>query len=262
MPESDDDLSFDLLSDFTDYDHALYRVLLDRGVDYIAQISAIRDLLHRHKQAHESLHDEMTKITEFIKKTGSTRAIDEYGEHFFAQVYQDAAHSMAAVGMLAPLIESMFGQSFAGIRQLFETSTIAINSSHPRWGQPSKKKWDCRLFWDGKTWTKNKGLAKGILQLAETVGLSAHMPNDLEPVLQALFEYRNKMFHCGFEWPTVERKRFEEKRANWPSEWFSKATLGKEPWIFYLTEAFTEHCLDIIDGVLSGIGGFARMRSS
>jgi hypothetical protein len=256
MAESDGDL----LSDFTDYDHALYRVL-DGGVDYIAQISAIRDLLHRHKQDHESLHDEMTQITEFIKKTGSTRAIDEYGEHFFAQVYQDAAHSMAAVGMLAPLIESMFDQSFAGIRQLFETSTMAINSSHSRWGQRSKKKWDCRLFWDGKTW-KNKGLAKGILQLAETVGLSADMPYDLEPVLQAFFEYRNKMFHCGFEWPTVERKRFEEKRANWPSEWFSKATRGEEPWIFYLTEAFTEHCLDIIDDVLSGIGAFARMRSS
>jgi hypothetical protein len=249
----------DLLSDFTDYDYALYRVL-DGGIDYIAQISAVRDLLHRQKQA-DVLQAEMTKITDFIKKTGSTRAIDEYGEHFHAQVYQDAAHSMAAVGMLAPLIESMFDQSFAGIRQLFEKSRVAINSSHPRWGQQStRKKWDCHLFLDGKKWTK--GLAKGILELADTVGLSAHMPNDLEPVLQALFEYRNKMFHCGFEWPPVERKRFEEKRANWPSDWFSKAARGEEPWIFYLSEAFTEHCLDIIDSVLSGIGAFARIRSS
>jgi hypothetical protein len=90
------------------------------------------------------------------------------------------------------------------------------------------------------------------------------MPNDPEPVLQALFEYRNKMFHCGFEWPPVERKRFAEKRDRdkWPSDWFSMATSGEEPWIFYLTEAFSEHCLDIIYSVLSGIGAFARIRSS
>jgi|SRR5882762_10081162 len=76
----------DLLSDFTDYDYALHRVL-DGGVDYIAQISAVRDLLHRQKQADESLQDEMTRITEFIKKTTgiiNDRAVDEWGEHFHA----------------------------------------------------------------------------------------------------------------------------------------------------------------------------------
>lgn len=254
----------DLLSDCTDYDYALYRVL-DGGVDYFAQISAVRDLLHRQQKADVSLWDEMTKIEAFIKNaTGNTvdRAIDEWGEHFNASVYQDAAHSMAAVGMLAPLIESMFDQSFAGIRKLFETSRVAINSSHPRWGQQStKKKWDYHFSLDG-TKLKKGGLAKGILELVDTVGLSAHMPNDLKPVLQALFEYRNKMFHCGFEWPPVERKRFEEKRADWPSDWFSKSTSGDEPWIFYLSEAFTEHCLEIIHSVLSGIGAFARIRGS
>jgi hypothetical protein len=143
----------DLLSDFTDYDYALYCVL-DGGVNYIAQISAARDLLHRQKQADESLQGEMTKITEFIKKTGSTRAIDEYGEHFYAQVYQDAAHSMAAVGMLAPLMESMFDQSFAGIRLLCETGRVAISSSHPRWGQQSRKKWDCHFFGMARSGTR------------------------------------------------------------------------------------------------------------
>ncbi len=252
----------DLLSDFTDYDYALYRVL-DGGVDYIAQIAAVRDLLHRQKEADQLLQDEMTKISEFVKKTtgiiNEMRAIDEWGEHFHASVYQGAAHSMAAVGMLAPLIELMFGQSFAGIRRLFEKSRVAISSSHPRWGQQSTKKWDCHFFWDGKKW--NKGLAKGILELAEAVGLSAHMPNDLEPALQAIFEYRNKMFHCGFEWPPVERERFEQKRANWPSDWFSMATSGEEPWIYYLTDTFIEHCLDIIHSVLSGIGAFARIQT-
>jgi hypothetical protein len=35
----------DLLSDFTDYDYALYGVL-DGGVDYIGQISAVRSLAY------------------------------------------------------------------------------------------------------------------------------------------------------------------------------------------------------------------------
>jgi hypothetical protein len=88
------------------------------------------------------------------------------------------------------------------------------------------------------------------------------MPSNLEPVLQALFEYRNKMFHRGFEWPSVEREQFERKRASWPSDWFSMAVSGQEPWIFYLTEAFIEHCLDIIHSVLVGIGAFARIQRS
>jgi hypothetical protein len=89
-------------------------------------------------------------------------------------------------------------------------------------------------------------------------GLTAHLPADLKPTLQALFEYRNNMFHFGFEWPTNERERFQKRTADWPSDWFSMAAIDHKPWIFYLTDAFIDHCLTIIDSVLGGIGVFAR----
>ena len=69
--------------------------------------------------------------------------------------------------------------------------------------------------------------------------------------LAALFAYRNKMFHNGFEWPMKERHKFSEEiqRRGWPPEWFKKSTSGDQPWIFYMSADFIQHCLDTIDQV-------------
>ncbi len=163
---------------------------------------------------------------------------------------------MAAVGMLAPLFESILCQSFSGIRRSFETNSIPF-SSHLRWKLITKKQWDCHFVFT-QSGGKEKNLVKGVLQLADATGLTVHLPNDFGPTLQALFEYRNKMFHFGFEWPTVERERFQKRTADWPSDWFRMATSDHKPWIFYLTDTFIHHCLTIIDNVLSGVGVFAR----
>jgi hypothetical protein len=88
------------------------------------------------------------------------------------------------------------------------------------------------------------------------------MPNDLEPMLEALFEYRNAMFHCGFEWPPIERQKFDIRRTKWPSDWFSVSSSGHQPWIFYLTDTFVDRCFTVIDAVLGGIGAFARAELS
>jgi len=165
---------------------------------------------------------------------------------------------MAAVGMPAPLIESIFYQSFDGLRHKFlEPNKIPL-SPHRRWQWSAAAQWDCHFVWGEKG--SRKDLVEGILQLAEAVGLSPHLPADLKPTLQALFEYRNKMFHNGFEWPPVQRERFQRRlqAANWPSDWFSKATTGNSPWIFYVTDAFIQHCFTTIDSVLNGVGVFAR----
>ena len=97
------------------------------------------------------------------------------------------------------------------------------------------------------------------MQLAEAVGLTAHLPDDPRPTLQALFECRNKMFHCGFEWPTVERERFQKRTADWPSDWFATATSDHKPWIFYMTDTYINHCLTTIDSVLGGVGSSATV---
>lgn len=88
----------------------------------------------------------------------------------------------------------------------------------------------------------------------------SHLPGDPRPTLQALFEYRNKMFHCGFEWPVDEREQFDNriKEAKWPFDWFDKATSGGKPWVFYLTDTFINHCLTMVERVIEGIGAFCR----
>jgi hypothetical protein len=62
------------------------------------------------------------------------------------------------------------------------------------------------------------------------------------------------MFHNGLEWPLDERIRSK----GWPSDWFSTATSADEPWIFYLSEQYIEHCLEMIEQVLDAVGAFNR----
>jgi hypothetical protein len=237
-------------------------IVLD--IDFPAQLSAVRDLLQRQKNADQLMLDKIEKINTLAKRSGlNQQGIDHLHAHLQASVYQDAAHSMAAVGMLAPLIESLLCQCFNGIRhRILETNIVPL-SSHPRWQQSTEDQWDCHFFWE-KNGRRNRNFVKGVWQLAEAVGLSPHLPDNFRLTLRALFEYRNKMFHCGFEWPTVERKKFQGIITNehWPSDWFTVATDDHEPWIFYMTDTFIRHCLITIDNVLVGVGAFARDRLS
>lgn len=245
-------------SSFTDRD-AAFIVLPD--IDYDSQLLAIRQLLHRHGAADKELRKEMDEIEEFAKRTKgirNERAVDEWGEHFQMSVYQDAAHSMAAVGMLAPLVESIFFQGFAGIRKNIIQSPIP--NDHRRWSQAADDQWDCHFVWSKGQ--RKEDLVAGILQLAEAVELTPFLPPHLNITLQALFEYRNRMFHCGLEWPLMERERFLKRIADstWPSEWFSQATRDGRPWIFYLSPEFIDHCIGIVEKVIDGMGAFCKQK--
>jgi hypothetical protein len=68
------------------------------------------------------------------------------------------------------------------------------------------------------------------------------------------------MFHNGLEWPVQERQRFAQRITNehWPPQWFSKAESGHQPWVFYMTDDFIEHCLKTINLSLDAIGLFIR----
>lgn len=81
--------------------------------------------------------------------------------------------------------------------------------------------------------TGRTNIAEGIPDLADAIGLGAELPADLPPTLAALFRYRNSMFHQSFEWSESERAKFAKATAAWPAEWFSHATSGGEPWVFY-----------------------------
>jgi hypothetical protein len=97
------------------------------------------------------------------------------------------------------------------------------------------------------------------MELAAATELT--LPDGLESLLEALFSYRNKMFHCGFEWPKNEclrfAKRIEEK--NWEG-WFDRSEHGEEPWIFYMSDDFIKSCLEMIDKVLDAFGRYCKER--
>ncbi len=68
--------------------------------------------------ADEVLSDRIDKVGELAIQTRGTaneRAVDEWVRLVRDSCQQDAAHSMAAVGMIAPFIESVFGYAFPEI---------------------------------------------------------------------------------------------------------------------------------------------------
>jgi len=244
--------------ELSDYDTACL-VLSD--LDYHTQLMTIHSLLRQHRDTDRALQEEIKRIEEFARQTSGYRneqAVDEWIDRLHSSVYQDAAHSMAAVGMLAPFLESLFHQAFEGIRSQFYRSECS-QSEAGRLEQPGRKRWDCHFVWIDGRWSKN--LSDGIVQLVAVVGLSPYLPEGLEPMLRALFYYRNRMFHCGFEWPVAERECFERRiKQEWPSDWFAKATHDERPWVFYMTDVFIQHCLKVIEQVIAGIGRFCKDR--
>ena len=230
--------------DLSDRDMA--GLILDR-VDYEQQLTAITGLLARNKAADKQLEAER-------------RGIDGSGENFNAMVYQGAAHSMAALGMIAPMYESMFIHAFPSIRELFRKAGVSL-AAHPR-DRITKSAyfWDCRRVYSEKAKRKTqKDLVKGIMDLADATELT--LPDGLERLLAALFHYRNKMFHCGFEWPKHECLKFAKwiEREKWEG-WFDRSDHGDEPWIFYMSDDFIRGCLEMIDKVLDAFGRYCKDR--
>lgn len=232
-------------------------------LNYDSQLIAVRHLLKVHENVNQELLSEINALEESEKN--SHGRICEYfqferEEKLENSVYQSAAHSMSAVGMLAPLMESVFHQAFHGIHEkLFTDEEISID--HIRSKIKDAKKWDCHFVFDEKL-TK-KDLVGGIIQLSDATGLKQFLPHDIEMVLRVLFSYRNKMFHCGFEWPMEERICFWECIQNgyWPENWLDKATIGNEPWIIYLTGEFIQHCINTTEKVIEALGNFVVNKS-
>ena len=179
----------------------------------------------------QELSDRIKEADEVARRTAgraSDHAVDVWVELAEMSYYQDAAHSMAAVGMVAPLIESAFRAAFRSIDNELPPAS----------------------------------LVKNIVKRAEEAGMKEYLPADLEPTLSALFAYRNKMFHGGLEWSSEDLKRFERLLDDnlWPPDWFCKATFDDEPWMFYMTSAFVDHCLEMAECVIRGIAQFGLER--
>ena len=212
-----DDITFDDRDPLDTFDHGLNH-------DYVSHLEAIRGLLSRQDFAAAQLEAQIAKAEQVAMKSrgeANEYAVARHTELLEETVYQDAAHSMAAVGMLAPLIESIF----LGVFENF--------------GRKKPK----------------KQLVNEIMDLIndESLSIREFMPSGLKSTLEALFLYRNKMFHQGFEWALTQRQTFAERLSDWPDGWFDHSTSGGEPWIFYMSPDFISHCINTTEDVLRGL---------
>ena len=210
-----------------------------RDIDVEAQLLAIKNLIRCNQQAKEDLEHKIKDLCEQARRTTETgnspyqddRWVDETYQSFF----QHAAQSMAAVGMLVPLIESLFAIIFPSLPKEIEKN-------------------------------KHEGIVKVILRLAKSHGLAQFFPGDYKNVLEALFLYRNKMLHNGFIWPEKERNKFQKKikEGGWPQSWFEETSYKdspkktETPWIFCMSTEFIEHCLWTVRQVVDGYGKSLR----
>jgi hypothetical protein len=231
------------------YKDCAISVLPDFEWDY--QLRAIESLLWRNAKDETSLSEEIKQNE--LRGSRSERDDDKLCDLLKYSDYQGIAHSMAAVGMIAPFLESVFHQGFQGIRKEFYSSAVST-------GLPQHKRTEDFLvsFWDcHKVAGAEDDLVKGILALADAVGLTSYLPGDSRPTLKALFIYRNKMFHNGFEWPAKQRRDFKKQvRDNKWDGWFSYPEKEDAPAMFFMTDAFIKHCLAFTRQVVDGFNRY------
>ena len=225
--------------------YSLYEAFKD--YDPRSQLNEIKDLLELLKSWEKELCDT-------IKKAQSDDT-DEFGDHHVnlchQSVYRDAAISMAAVGALAPFIEGLLVHMFRFLRDLQAEQTLP--GDHDRWKAASKIAWDPHLWLNPKNTRTQTGISTGTIQLLEALQIQDRFPKNLKQVLEALFQYRNKMFHNGTEWPVEVREKFEStiKDNRWDA-WFSAARRGDQPWCFYMTQDLIDVCLETAESLLKG----------
>jgi len=228
----------------------------------VSQLIAIKGALQRNRQADEAVGTRIKALDEqFAEAATGEYAMqleDRRSDEIFGAFFQDAAHSMSAVGMLAPFIEALFVMIFGHLRdqqkysasEISDPRTIALNQL-----------WDPHFKFD-KQGDRQKDIVAGIIQLSKFSDLNEFLPERHEETLAALFAYRNKMFHNGLVWPEKERQNFaktiQDKR--WPSGWFYLTRHGDEPWMFYMSATFIEHCLEYIDQVFEGFGKYLMQK--
>ena len=235
--------------------------------DLEAQLIAIKSVLRQNREAEQQVAEEIKALDTHIRSYAGDdyeyqmHMEGDWADTLHGTVFQDAAYSMSALGMIAPFFESLLVSVFEGLRQRDETGETPVGNTI-RGPRSAKKFWDPRLtFVDGE-W-KN-GIVLGTRQLSDAIGLSSFLPEGFTSMHAALTAYRNSMFHNGFEWPVDKRKKFNELIVAdaWPEGWFTKSTSNDEPWIFYMSADFIEHCLHTIDQVLEGVGRYLEKGST
>lgn len=231
-----------------------------KGFDFDSQLAAVKVLLkdlRKVDEAHTQRVKELSALAD--AETGDEHGFpcaDAYVDLCHEGIYMAATHSMAAVSMLAPLTEGLFVGLFRGLGIRAEKKGMPVGMDARRRATPEQL-WDPHFVF--KPGSKGeKSIVRGIEQVAVCSGLVEHLPKDYLIKLDALFAYRNKMLHCGFEWPEDERAAFAKRLPDWPVDWFQLASINDKPWTFYMSWSFIDCCIAFVDDIQLGAGAFIR----
>ena len=209
-----------MFESFSDAEYAELHIEFDLR----SQLIAIRHFLGRNKAAEADVSAEISRLAESAKAASGEHAdhlVDLWVDEMHGSVFHDGVNSVAAVGMLAPLVEALFVQLFRHLGK----STKPDDAAHARLRAAHDDLWDPHLFY--RKGSRDPNLVEGVLQLGEMTGLSTRLPMDTKAVLTALFSYRNAMLHSGLEWPEEARAKFEQRHGvAWPKTWFSSSRSG------------------------------------
>ena len=193
--------------------------------DYRSQLQAVRQLLARNEQADARLSHEIEEIEWWrsVSSEGDSDVAFVYTIDMISEsIYQRVAHSMAAVGVIAPVVEAAFKDA---VRRSGEELP-------PR------------------------NFADRLPAIIARTGVSAYLPDEFSMTMEALFQYRNKLFHWGFEWPENECERFQNAMKKWPPSWFTVADLEMGQKVFIMSATFIEHCLTVAEDVPQDLQDF------
>lgn len=248
---------FDNFLDDRDYLYTLVNT-----IDWQSQLHAVRLMISRNREVGEAFSKAIEKEGEEVKAYRGPHHehwVDRHVDMIHDSVYRDAAESMAAIGMIAPLVESTLGQSLAALGDMYDRKNISPGG-HKRWkrAEDHPARWNCQFYFNDKKQASNN-IILGLPQLVAACGLNKFLSKEFATWFEAMFTYRNFMFHGGFEWSLDRREFFETQVKNkaW-SRFFSCSTTNGRPWIYYIEKAAIDALPTMVEDMLDSLGRFAK----
>jgi len=198
-----------------------------------------------------------------------------HGGDFYAEMCEEHAYAEIAccqviTASLCPIFETLFIRAISKIKPLFEKSGRA--KTHLRWTSSIAEvdPWNPKVYFEEGKSPNRDNFSHGCVQLLSAIGCEANHALSIKEkdVIEALFWYRNRILHEGYEWREETLKkatnhlnqhpRWCEKRDDGEAlSWFFVATItstedGKEviePWLVTLTDNLARPALDCVESV-------------
>lgn len=252
----------------SDWDSA---ALVLGDIDYDSHLEAFHEIIQMMRNSRLESEGKIAKIEGGLER-GDFGAKWELAEsdlihRYHKSVYRDATHSMTLISLVVPTVERIFRTAFENIRERYWPD----DAGDVRKMDCGKDPWDMRFYDKGKG-GYGRNTCKGIWQLSHGTGLVEYLPEHAFKYLNALYEYRNNMFHNGLEWPEQDARRFCKKLQDvavchidqwgqWPAAWFQVSKQGGAPWTVSVSEEFARECLAMVQGCVEGIGKYCNDRA-